>query len=134
MLSKEWSAIDGITDSENNCYTVCAKTDDAGLALGYMNCGEVNIVTLSGVFDVSTMHAAGKTAEEVQNELNPGEVAVPVMISGDTYVVVIGSDFDLRFLGVNASVYTYGIDVDNVEECVPTEEADEDLCEALGVM
>lgn len=136
MLENNWVLTEGVTDSENSSTAVCAKADDVGIQVGYIACDEVYVVTIKGIFDVCPMSATGSSQEEVISDLDPGMVAVPVVVNGKSTILTIDADYELDIKdGKLDDLITSGvIDIDNVDECVDQDEMDEDLKNLLGIM
>ena len=134
MLEKEWVRSEGVTDSQNSFDAVCVKAADSGISIAYSVNGDVYIVDIKGVFDVSPMAATGYTQEQVQEFLQPGSIAVPVIVQNQAHVLTISYDYNLTIVDEMDVIAKGIVDVDNVEECVETDDLDETLKSLLGFM
>ena len=132
MVNYEWVLTEGVVDPENESMSIAAHADDIGIEIAYMACGILNSVRIAGVFDVCPMVATGFTQEQVQAELQPGYVAVPVTVNNKNIVLVISPDYDLQMF--NAGVLPAGIEIDGVKTFEDLEDVSEDVLSILNIM
>lgn len=134
VLGKEWEKTEGVVDTENSYDVICARAVDCGISISYVINGELYIVDVSGIFDICPMTATGYTTEQIREMLPPGTIAVPIMLKGVSRVLTINSDYEMTVVDEEDVVANGIIDLDNVEECVDPDEADEDLVQMLGIV
>lgn len=132
MLSSTWVKSDGITDVENEYDNIACRAHDLGMQVSYIVGGVLRTVVIQGVFDVCTLEEA-LHGDEINNGLEAGYVAIPVVRHDGNFILLIGPDYELGSLTQGHEVPD-DISIVEQEESADPDTADEELRNILEIM